>query len=236
MVPSLGPVSIQSPEMTWAAAVWMGVLASLNVCAVVRLPILATYVMSVGVSRKRALVLTALFALGLAGGTVLLGLSATPQADGIHKSLQVSKYAFWLLGPGLIVAGVLLSGLINPQLVPQKWRRVSERLVKTDRPGALLLGLVFGLLQTPACPTCRAEFLSVVETVPVGGIVGGLLLLTGFALGQSFVTLGVGMVAALLRPDLVTWLRTRMCSIEPRMQLLAGDMLVVLGIYFVVVG
>ena len=44
------------------------------------------------------------------------------------------------------------------------------------------------------------------------------------------------MMVGLLKPNLVGWLRTRMCSLEPRMQLLTGNMLVVLGIYFVIVG
>jgi hypothetical protein len=73
--------------------------------------------------------------------------------------------------------------------------------------------------------------------VPAGGLPWhGLLLLTGFAAGQSLVVLGVGTLTGLLKPGLIGWLRTRRCSIEPQMQLLTGNMLVVLGIYFVMVG
>ena len=183
------------------------------------------------------LILTVLFTLGLAGGTVLLGLTATPTADGVHQALQVSKCLFWILGLCLVGAGVLISGLINLQLVPPKWRGVAERLVGTDWPGALLLGIVLGLLQTPACPTCRAELLVVVEGAAVeGSALYGLILLLAFTAGQSLMALTVGMLAGLLRPRLLAWLRRWMCSIEPRMQLLTGNMLVVIGIYFVVVG
>jgi cytochrome c biogenesis protein CcdA len=237
MVSTLDLASIEPPAMTLAAAVWMGVLASLNVCAVVRLPILVAYVAGTGVSRRRSLILTAFFALGLAGGTLLLGLMATPMADGLHKALQVNKCLFWTLGLCLVVAGVLISGLINLPLVPEKWRGIGERLAKADLPGALLLGIVFGLLQTPACPTCRAQLLMVVDPAAVGGFsLYGLVLLVGFAAGQSLAALGVGTLTGLLRPSLLAWLRRWMCSIEPRMQLLTGNMLVVLGIYFVIVG
>lgn len=227
----------QPVEITLAGAVVMGALASSNVCAIVRLPIVAAYVVGAGVSRKRALLLVASLVLGLLGGTVLLGLTATSMADGIHKTLQVDKRLFWLLGLCLVVVGVLLSGLIDLQLVPQRWRHALGRLVRADIPGALLVGFVLGLLQTPACPTCRAEFLTVVEGGAAGGsYLGGLVLLVGFAVGQSLLALGVGALAGLLRPGPVAWLRTRMCSLEARMQWLLGDMLIVLGLYFVVVG
>lgn len=221
--------------MTLTVAIWMGVLASLNICAVVRLPVLAAYVAGAGSSRKHALLLAGLVALGLAGGTWLLGLTATTVADGVHKTLQVNKSSFWILGFCLIATGVLVSGLVNPQLVPERWRRVGERLAQANVPGALLLGLVLGLLQTPACPTCRAQLLAVAEAAPIKSL-GGPLLLAGFAVGQSLVALGAGILVGLLKPNLFAWLRTRMCSLEPRMQLLTGNMLVVLGIYFILVG
>ena len=170
MIPIPDPASIQPPEMTFVAAVWMGALTSVHVCAVARLPILAAYLVGAGVSKKHALILTVLFAAGLAAGTVLVGLTAIPMAGGVHRAFQVNKCLFWILGSFLVVVGVLISGLINLQLVPGKWRSVAERLVRTDGLGALLLGIALGLLQIPACPTCRAELLRVVESAAVGGL------------------------------------------------------------------
>jgi hypothetical protein len=237
MIPIPDPASILPPEMTFAAAVWMGALTSVHVCAVARLPILAAYLVGAGVSKKHTLILTVLFASGLAAGTVLVGLTAIPMAGGVHRAFQVNKCLFWILGSFLVVVGVLISGLINLQLVPGKWRSVAERLVRTDGLGALLLGIALGLLQIPACPTCRAELLRVVESAAVAGLPScNLILLIGFTAGQSCMVLSLGVLISLLRPGLLKWLRMRMCSIEPRLQLLIGNMLVVLGIYFVVVG
>jgi cytochrome c biogenesis protein CcdA len=225
------------PHVTLAAALGLGLMSSVNVCAVVRLPILTAYVAGAGISRKHALVLTGLLTLGLAAGTVLVGLTAIPLADGVHRTLQVNKLLFWVLGSCLVVAGVLISGLVNPQLVPERWRRSVERLVKTEGLAALLLGLALGLLQMPACPTCRAQLLIVADSAGAGGgSLYGLILLAGFAAGQSVVLLGVGALTGLLWPSLFVWLRRWICSIEPRMQLLIGNMLVVIGIYFVAVG
>ncbi|MBM4025415.1 MAG: hypothetical protein FJ280_08400 [Planctomycetes bacterium] len=236
MISTFDSLLILPPETT-LAAVWLGVSASANVCALVRLPILTAYVLSTGTTKRRALVLAAVLTAGIVAGTVLLGVMATPLADGTHKTLQVSKYSFWVLGACLIVLGVLLSGLIDSQLVPQKWRRLSARLIHTDMPGALLLGLVLGLLLTPACPMCRAGLLAVTEAGAGGTPSGsGILLPIGFALGQGLIALCIGVLAGLLRPGVFGWLRTRMCSIEQRTQLLTGNLLVVLGIYFVLVG
>jgi cytochrome c biogenesis protein CcdA len=236
MIPTLDSLSIPPSEMTPVVAVWLGMLASFNICAVVRLPALAAYVAGAGTSRKHALLLAGLLALGLGGGTWFLGLAATPVADGVHKTLQVNKLSFWVLGVCLIATGVLISGLVNPELVPERWRRIGRRLAQANVPGAALLGFALGLLLTSACPTCRAQLLAVAEAAGKGASPGGPLLVIGFAVGQSLVALGLGTVVGLLKPGLFAWLRTRMCSLEQRTQLLTGNMLVVLGIYFVIVG
>jgi cytochrome c biogenesis protein CcdA len=234
MIPTLDSLPIPPSEMTPAVALWVGVLASFNICAVVRLPVLAAYVAGAGTSRKHALLLAGLLALGLAGGTWFLGLTAASVPDGVHKTLQVSKSSFWILGTCLIATGVLISGLVNSELVPETWRRTGRRLAQASVPGALLLGLVLGLLQTSACPTCRVQLLAVVDAAPKDLSVGGPL--AGFTVGQGLVALGIGLIVALLRSSLFGWLRKWMCSLDRRMQLLTGNMLVVLGIYFVIVG
>jgi hypothetical protein len=231
MVSTFDSLSLPPADMTLTVAIWMGVLASLHTCAVVRLPILATYVAGMGTSRKHAALLAGLLALGLVGGTCLLGLAATPAADGVHETLRVNKYSFWVLGSCLVVTGVLVCGL-----VPERWRCVGRWLARANVPGALLLGFVLGLLLMPACPTCRAQLLAIMEAASKGLSVSGPVLLVGFAVAQGLVALGVGMMVALLKPILVSRLRTRMCSLEQRVQLLAGNVLVVLGVYFVIVG
>jgi cytochrome c biogenesis protein CcdA len=236
MIPTLDSLSIPPSEMTPAVAFWLGMLASFNICAVVRLPVLAAYVAGAGTSRKHALLLAGLLALGLGGGTWFLGLAATPVADGVHKTLQVSKFSFWVVGLCLTATGVLISGLVNPELVREKWRRIGGRVAQANVPGAVLLGFALGLLLTPACPTCRAQLLAVAEVAGKGASLGGPLLVIGFAAGQGLVALGLAVTVGLLKSRLFAWLRTRMCSLEQRMQLLTGNMLVVLGIYFVIVG
>jgi cytochrome c biogenesis protein CcdA len=64
----------------------------------------------------------------------------------------------------------------------------------------------------------------------------GLLAFLSFGIGQSAPVFAVGVVTALAKTPLVRALRPRLCSIEQQIRLAAGNGLMVLGIYFVIVG
>ena len=212
-----------------------GMMASLGVCAAVRLPIVLAYVAGAADCKKHGIVLSALFAFGLIAGTILLGITACPTDGGVHKVLYANRYLFWLVGMGLFITGVLVSGLINPQLLPARWQRQAQRLTKAGIPGAFLLGCAFGLLQMPACPRCGSALAAIAQVAGRRPGLYGLVLFAGFAAGQGLVLFAVGTLTGLIRPELLLRLRTRMCSLEQRVQLLAGNVLMVLGIYFVIV-
>jgi cytochrome c biogenesis protein CcdA len=226
----------QSADVTLLTAFIAGTAASLGLCAAVRLPIVLAYVAGAAGSKRHGIVLSGSFMSGLIAGTVLLGLTAGSPDEGLRGILSWNKYLFWFLGGGLFVTGVLLSGLINPHLLPAQWQHAAARVAKTGSPGAFLLGCAFGLLQTPACPHCGGAIKTLVEVSAGSSLFYGLVLFAGFAAGQGITMLAVGVLASLAMPDLLRRLRTQMCSIEPRIQLLAGNVLMVLGIYFIIVG
>ncbi len=236
MTPTLGELAAQPQGMTLSAVFCAGTAASVGLCVAIRLPIVVAYVAGAGSSKKHGVVLSVLFALGLITGTVLLGLTTASAGDGTPALLDINKYLFWGLGAGLLATGVLISGLISPQLLPRILQGIAERMSRVGMPGALLLGTALGLLQMPACPDCGTDFSMLVKAPALGGSWPGLMLLAAFAAGQSVVALGLGVVTGLLRPDLIAIVRTQMCSIERRTQLLAGNVLMALGIYFIIVG
>ena len=225
---------VQSSEATLLTAFMAGTAVSLSLCAVIRLPIVLAYVAGAARSKWHGSVLSVLFALGLIAGTVLLGKMTAAADGGLQGLLSMNKYLFWALGAALFVAGVLFSGLINPRLLPERWQRVAERLSKTGSPGAFLLGSAFGLLQTPTCPNCGTAIQTLSEAAR-GSASGGSVLFMAFAAGQGVLMLVVGVLFSLAMPRLLLALRTRMCSVEQRIQLLAGNMLMILGVYFVIV-
>jgi len=222
-------------DVTLFAAFVAGTMASLGLCAAVRLPIVLAYVAGAADSKKRAILLSALFAFGLIAGTILLGITVSSTDGSTYRVLYANKYLFWLVGAGLFVTGVLLSGLINPQLLPAPWQQRARKLSKVGVPGAFLLGCAFGLLQMPACPRCGSALAAIAQVAGRRPGLYGLVLFAGFAAGQGLVLFAVGTLTGLIRPELLLRLRTRMCSLEQRVQLLAGNVLMVLGIYFVIV-
>jgi len=237
MISTLNRVINESPVWALFVVFWIGAIGSLSSCMVVRLPVVMGCVAGSGSSKRRGLVLTGLFCLGLILSYVLLG-SLTAFAGGlIHKVLVLNKYVFWLLGIILIGAGIWVSGLLNLRSLPVQWHGVGDRLHKKGLAGIFLLGILFGLLETPACPCCGGGLLVLAGVVVAKNLsYYGLLVFASFALGQSVPVLAVGVLTGLVKPDLIRRMRTRMCSIEQRIQLIAGNVLMILGVYLIVVG
>lgn len=227
----------ESPVWALFVVFWIGAVASVSSCTAIRLPVVIGYVAGAGSSKKRAILLTCLFAAGLAVSCVLTGVAMMTVGGAAGKLLNLNKYLYWFLGGLLIVVGVFVSGLVNVRLLPEKWQNLGPRLQKASLAGAGLLGVVFGLLVVPACPCCGAGLLVLAGIAVAKKLsVYGLLLFVSFALGQSLPILAVGVLTALVKPDVIDRARARICSLEERIHLIAGNVLMVVGIYLIVVG
>lgn len=216
---------------------WIGAIASVSSCTVIRLPVVIGCVASPGTSKTRGIALAVLFSLGLVTSYVLLG-GITAFAGGtVHKFLVLNKYISWFLGIALIGIGICVSGLLNLRSLPDRWQATGKRLHSLGVLGFFLLGFCFGLLEIPACPCCGAGLLVLAGVVVAKNLSSfGLLVFASFALGQSVPVLAVGILTTLVKGDLIRQVRKRICSIEQRIQLIAGNVLMVLGIYLIVVG
>lgn len=216
---------------------WIGAGSSLGWCTAIRLPIVIGYVAGSDLPKKRAIVLTCLFAVGMIVSYILLGTVVVMAGGAAEGLLQINKYVFWILGLLLIVAGILLSGLLSVHSLSERWPGLSARLQKAALPGAVLLGALCGLMIVPGCPSCGAGLLTLAGIIVAEKLsVYGLLLFTSFALGQSLPVLGVGVLTAMIKRDMIHRARTRICSLEERIQLIAGNVLMILGFYLIVVG
>lgn len=223
---------------TLFAVFWIGALASLSSCMILRLPVVVGYVGGSGTSKARALILTMLFTLGLASVYVALGVVTAFAGSTIHQIVQFNKYIYWLLGGILLISGLLVSGLLSVRVLPKGCRFITAGLASPSYPGAFLFGTLFGMLMMPACPSCGAGLLVLAGVVVAKHMVWSqaVAIFLTFALGQSLPVFALGVLTSLLTPDLVRKMRTRMCSIEQHVQLVAGNVLIVLGIYFIVIG
>lgn len=237
MTATIDRVITESPAWALLVVFSIGALASLSSCTVIRLPVVMGCVAGSGTSKRRGLILTVLFSLGLILSYIVLGLTTAFMGELIHRVLVLNKYVFWFLGMVLFVVGVWVSGLLSLRSLPEQWKALGDRLRTGGMIGGFLLGILFGLLETPACPCCGGGLLLLAGVVVAKNVSSyGLLVFASFALGQSVPVLAVGVLTALVKPDLIRRMRTRMCSIEQRVQLIAGNALMVLGIYLIVVG
>jgi cytochrome c biogenesis protein CcdA len=227
----------ESPAFALVIIFWIGAVASLGSCTAIRLPIVLGYIAASGGSRKRSLLLTASFLVGLVVSYVLIGAAAAFLGGAVHQLLQTSKVIFWVSGVLLFIMGAMVSGVISPSVLAGRWQSIAARLERTRTPGALVLGLLFGLLMMPACPLCGAGLFVLAGAVAAKSLSWyGLAMFASFALGQGLPVVAIGTLTTVLRPGLISGLRRSLCSVEQHIQLLCGNVLMVLGIYFIVVG
>jgi thiol:disulfide interchange protein DsbD len=233
---TLGKLLTESPVLALVVIFWIGAVASISSCTAIRLPIVLGYVAASGGSRKRSLLLTASFLAGLVVSYVLIGAAAAFVGGVVRQLLQTSKVIFWVSGILLFIVGALVSGLISPSLLPGRWRSVAGHLERARTAGAVVFGLLFGLLTMPACPLCGAGLIMLAGIVAAKSLSWyGLAMFASFALGQGLPVVAIGVLTTMVRPGVINRLRTSLCSVEQHIQLLCGNLLMVLGIYYIVV-
>lgn len=236
MLDTLEKMLAESPAFALIIIFWIGAVASLSSCTAIRLPIVLGYVAASGGSRRRSLLLTGAFLAGLVVSYVLIGAAVAFVGGMMHQLLLTSKVIFWTLGVLLLVAGAVLSGMIGPGLLPSRWQDIFGRLERARTAGAVTLGVFFGLLTMPACPLCGAGLIVLASVVAAKHLfLYGLAMFASFALGQGLPIVAVGVLTTILKPEVIKRLRMRLCSAEQHIQLLCGNLLMVLGIYFIVV-
>lgn len=237
MISNVENLISESPVWALGVVFWIGAVASLGSCTAVRLPIVISCVAGSGAHKRRAVILTCLFAVGVVVSYVLLGALMMTAGGIVGRLLHINHLFYWLLGALLIMTGLFVSGLIGTHLLPEKWRGLGSKLQKGKLVGMLLLGVASGLLVVPGSPSCGAGLLTLARIAVAEKLSAyGLLLFMSYAIGQSLPILGVGILTALVKPDVIGKARTHICSLEQRIQLIAGNALMVLGIYLIVVG
>jgi cytochrome c biogenesis protein CcdA len=140
-----------------ASALWLGVLTSISPCPLATNIAAISYIGRRVDSTRYVLLAGLLYAVGRVAAYVALALlliHTALSAPGVSLFLQ--RYLHLLLGPMLVLAGMLLVGLIQANFGS---RGVSDRLQRRVDAcgiwGALLLGALFALA---FCPTSAALF------------------------------------------------------------------------------
>jgi cytochrome c-type biogenesis protein len=139
-------------------AVWFGILTSISPCP------LATNITAISFIGKRVdrashvLLAGLLYTAGRMATYIVLGIilvSSTQLVPPVANFLQ--KYMVYLLGPALIIIGILLLDIFRINLLGKgiMWDGLQKRIEKWGIWGALLMGIVFAL---SFCPVSAALF------------------------------------------------------------------------------
>jgi len=198
-----------------------GLVFSFNPVSFASVPVMLAYVTNSSISGKQkersALLMSGSFVAGMLTTHVVLGVAAALGGEWV-KSIMGREWGL-LLGPILIIMGLMWSGLLNIRL---PWFGVKGRKV-TGLWGAFLLGIPFSVA---VCPFCTPALLvTLTASAAIGSVWFGFALLLAFALGRSIpIIIGAWSMGWL---DSLNMLSKHQRSLE----IFAGITLMVVGLY-----
>ena len=193
-----------------------GFIFSFNPVSFASVPVMLAYVTKAH-EEKRALLMGGAFVLGMLVTHVTLGVAAALGGEWV-KGILGRQWGL-LLGPLLIVMGLMWAGVLNIRL---PWFGVRGRKV-TGIGGAFLLGIPFSVA---VCPFCTPALLvTLTASAAIGSVSFGFALLLAFAMGRS--------IPIILGAWSMGWLESlqMLSRYQKLLEVLAGVVLVLTGLY-----
>jgi cytochrome c-type biogenesis protein len=216
------PSSVQSLSVLGYLIVFIGgLVTSLGPCNLATIPLIVGYVGgSHDLSKKRAFSLSFAFALGLAITFMLLGVAAALVGAWIGSG---SRWWYYLVAGICFVIGLHMLGVLHFDL-PMVFGGLRERIPLKGIPGALVLGLVSGLVASQCATPVLAAILTYV--MAEGALVYGASLLFIYALGRGVPVVLAGTFTGALKnmESLGRW--------TPVIEKASGVIILAVGFYF----
>ncbi len=225
LVTNAGQYVTTNPWLALVAVFVGGVLTAASPCVLAMIPLMMSFVAGQSDGEpgvRRAFSLSLVFVLGLS--LTFMGLGMLAALAGQMYG-DVSGAWNWIVAGVCLIMGLHLMELVNVP-IPSLGDRVQPKV--RGHLGALILGLLFGLVSAP----CAAPILVVLLTYLAGSnssvAYGGLLLLV-YALGHSVLILVAGTSMGAARALIENKKMTRTMNIIRRA---AGAVIVLVGLYF----
>lgn len=223
LIPELD-ISANSLEETLHTASWAGIglsfmaglIFSFNPVSFASVPVMLAYVTKAHEPR-RAVLMGSAFVFGMLLTHVVLGIAAAMGGEWV-QGIMGRQWGL-LLGPVLIIMGLMWAGIINIRL---PWFGVKGKRV-TGIWGAFLLAIPFSVA---VCPFCTPALLvTLTASAAIGSVSFGFALLLAFALGRS--------IPIILGALSMGWLESLkiLSSYQKTFEVIAGVVLVLSGLY-----
>lgn len=190
--------------------VLLGLGLAFTPCVLPMVPILSSIIVGEGIrsSRRRAILLAAIYSLGMAVVYTMLGVAAGLAGEGLAAALQNG----WVLGAfALMMAALSLSmfgfyQLQMPLAIQSRLLQAADRQTAGKLAGVFVMGALSALIVGPCVAAPLAGtlvFISHTRDVLIGGAA-----LFSMALGMSIPLLLVGASAGILLPHAGVWMET----------------------------
>jgi cytochrome c-type biogenesis protein len=178
---TLDPALLQTASLLGYLLVFLGgVVTSIGPCNMATIPLIVGFVGgSTNLSRPRSFALSLAFAVGLAITFMLLGVFASL----VGGLIGGASLWYYLVAAICFVIGLQMLGVLNIQL-PMWLGGIREQISLKGVPGALVLGLVSGLVASQCATPVLAAVLTYVMSQE-GNLLYGAALLFIYALGRG---------------------------------------------------
>jgi cytochrome c-type biogenesis protein len=218
----LSAIQTASP-MAFAVVFLGGVITSIGPCNVAMVPLIVAYVgQSREVSRGRSFAISLAFAVGLAITFMWLGIVAALVGGMIGGA---SRAFFYIAAAVCILAGLSMLGVARLPM-PERFAGLRERVGVKGVLGALILGLLSGLVASQCATPVLAAVLAWVMSQE-SALAYGAALLFVYALGRGVPVVLAGTFTGALKrlQSLGRW--------SSLMEKAAGVLIIAVGLYFV---
>ena len=172
-----------------------GIVTSIEPCNIAMIPLIMGIVSGTkNSSRLRSFAISSFFALGLAVTFTAMGVVAALVGGLIGGN---SRIWYYLVAFVCFIIGFQMFGLIHLSF-PSSFGNIRERIQRKGIPGALLLGLVSGLVSSQCATPVLGAILTYVMAQQSGLLYGAILLFV-YALGRGIPIILAGTFTGFLK-------------------------------------
>lgn len=193
---NIDPANLQPASILGYLLVFLGgVVTSIGPCNMAMIPLVVGYVGGTrDVPRGKSFGISLMFTLGLAITFMLLGIVASLVGGLIGGGTHLSYY---LVAAVCFILGLQMMGMLHIT-VPMWFGDLREKIRTKGLVGALLLGLVSGLVSSQCATPVLAAILTYVMAQKTGMVYGAVLLFF-YALGRGVPILLAGTFTGVLK-------------------------------------
>lgn len=199
---NIDPIYLQPSSIVGYFLVFLGgIVTSLGPCNVAMIPLIVGFVGGAHqVPKKKAFSISLVFAIGLAITFVILGMIAALVGGLLGGNMSIWYY---LVAVVCFVIGLQMLGVINLNL-PSWFGGMREKIKTKGLLGALLLGLVSGLVASQCATPVLAAILTYVFAQKASLIYGAVLLFI-YSLGRGVPIVLAGTFTGVLKNLRTAW-------------------------------